>query len=175
MSFNCPARLRPGHTASNEPEGSLRVRHLAGIAEHPRDVRSLKSALLCLQLNFCRYGGEYVVRRQGPTDAFELKLTNWLDAYCILDRHQNPRANQDLSGLRFIAKPRRDIGHCSNGGIIETPLIANGTERRKSVRDTDAKAKLMSQPTPFLSQCPQSPCAFQARSARRAGLNLGQE
>ena len=64
--------------------------------------------------------------------------------------HQHPRANQDLSGLGFIAKPRRNIGYRSDGGVIETSLKANGAESRKSVRNTDAKANLMSQPTPFL-------------------------
>src|SRR5215510_10628320 len=102
--------------------------------------------------DFCRYGGENVVGRQGPTDAFGLKFANRFDAYGILHRHQDPRTNEDLPGLGFVAKPRRDIGYRSDGGVIETSLKTNGAERRKSVRDTDAKAKLMPQPTPFLSQ-----------------------
>ena len=57
-----------------------------------------------------------------------------------------------MPGLGFVAEPRGDVGYRSNGGIIETSLKANGPERRKSMRDTDAEAELMSKSTPFLNQ-----------------------
>jgi hypothetical protein len=41
----------------------------------------------------------------------ELKFANRFDAYCILDRHQDPRTNEDLPGLGFVTKPRRNIGY----------------------------------------------------------------
>ena len=122
-----------------------------------------------------RYGGKYIVGRHRATDALKRKIANWFDVYSIFNRHQDTRTNQDLPRLGFVAKPRRDIGYRSDGGVIETSLKANGAERRKSVRNTDAKAKLMSQPTPFLSQRLQSPCASQAPSARPAGPGFRQE
>jgi hypothetical protein len=85
-------------------------------------------------------------------EALECKIANWFDGHGIFDRHHDPRTNQDLSGLGFIAKPRCDIGYRSDGGIIETSLKANGAERRESVRYTDAKTNLMPQPMPFLNQ-----------------------
>src|SRR5262245_15561344 len=100
---------------------------------------------LCSQSDFCRYGGEYVVGRQGPTDTCELKFANGFDAYCILDRHQDPRTNEDLPGLGFVAQPRGDIGYRSDGGVIETSFKANGAKRGKAVRNADAKTDFVSQ------------------------------
>src|SRR5262245_54129636 len=99
-----------------------------------------------------RYGGKYIVGRHGATDALKRKIANWFDVDGIFNRHQNTRTNQDLSGLGFVAKTRRDIGYRSDCGVIEASLKANCAERSKSVRDTNAKAKLMSQPPPFLCQ-----------------------
>src|SRR5262245_44579824 len=99
-----------------------------------------------------RYGGKYIIGRHGATDALKGKIANCFDADRIFNRHQDTRTNQDLPGLGFVAKPRRDIGYRSDGGVIETSLKTNGAERRKSVRDTDAKTKFMSQPTPLLGQ-----------------------
>src|SRR5262245_44646975 len=120
-------------------------------------VQQLMSALgqkrtSCSKSDFCRDGGKYIVGCHGATNALKRKIANWFDVYGIFNRHQDTRTNQDLSWLGFVAKPRRDIGYCSDGGVIETSLKANRAERRKSVRDTHAKAKLMPQPTPFLSQ-----------------------
>src|SRR5262245_28709940 len=106
----------------------------------------------CSNSDFCRYGGKYIVGRYGATNALKLKFANWFDVYGIFNRHQDTRTNQDLPWLGFVAKPRCDIGYRSDGGVIETPLKANSTKRRKSMRNTDAEAKLMPQPTPFLSQ-----------------------
>ena len=58
---------------------------------------------------------------------------------CILDRHQDPRANQDLPGLGFVAKPRSDIGYRSDGGIVEASLKADSAERGKSVRNRQCR------------------------------------
>ena len=64
----------------------------------------------------------YVVRRQGPPDTLERKLTHRLNLYRILDRHQYPRTDKYLPGLGFIAEARGNIGHRADGGIVETPL-----------------------------------------------------
>src|SRR5262245_58768320 len=110
------------------------------------------SGHLCSRVNLWRYGGKYIVGRHGATDALKHKIANWFDGHRIFDRHQNTRTNQDLSGLGFVAKTRCDIGYRSDCGVIEASLKANCAERSKSVRDTNAKAKLMSQPPPFLCQ-----------------------
>src|SRR6516165_12004780 len=95
-----------------------------------------------------RDGVNDVVNRDRPVDAFERQFANRFDGRYTFDLHQDPRANQDLPGLGFVAKPRGDIGYRPDGGIVETSLKANDTEGRKSVRNTDAKSKLVSQPTP---------------------------
>ena len=55
-----------------------------------------------------------------------------------------------MSGLGFVAKPGRNIGYRSDGGIIEASLKTYGTECCKPVRNTDAEAKL----TEFLTKSP---------------------
>src|SRR5262245_1637021 len=123
---------------------------------HPQEFMSAlpPKADICVHgLRLLRYGGKYVVGRNGATDALKRKIANWFNVYGIFNPHQDTRTNQDLPWLGFVAKPRRDVRYRSDGGVIETSLKANGAERRKSVRNTDAKAELMSQPTPFLSQC----------------------
>ncbi len=37
----------------------------------------------------CRFGGDYIVGRQGTADTFEHKLPNWFDYDGILYRHQH--------------------------------------------------------------------------------------
>src|SRR5262249_34388265 len=99
---------------------------------------------------------------------------NWFDVDGIFNRHQDTRTNQDLPWLSFVAKPRRDIGYRSDGGVIETALKANGAQRRARARyrrqsQAHAPADAISQSTH------QSPYASQAPSARPAGPGLGQE
>ena len=99
-----------------------------------------------------RYSGKYIVGSHRATNALKRKIANWFDVYSVFNRHQDARTNQDLPRLGFVAEPRGDVRYRSNGGIIETSLKANGTERRKSMRDTDTEAELMTQSTPFLNQ-----------------------
>ena len=47
-----------------------------------------------------------VVNRDRPVDAFERQFANRFDGRYTFDLHQDPRANQDLPGLGFVAKPR---------------------------------------------------------------------
>src|SRR5262249_44807485 len=97
------------------------------------------SGHLCSRVNLWRYGGKYIVGRQGATNPLKRKIANCFDVDGIFNRHQNTRTNQDLSGLGFVAKTRRDIGYRSDCGVIEASLKANCAERSKSVRDTNAK------------------------------------
>jgi hypothetical protein len=53
--------------------------------------------------------GHHIVRRQGPPDPLQLELAHGLDLHGILDLRQHPRADEDLTGLGLIAKPRGDI------------------------------------------------------------------
>jgi hypothetical protein len=80
-----------------------------------------------VRTSICRMSSQYIVSRQGTADAFERKLPNWFDCDSILDGHQDPGTNQDLTGLRFVAKPRCDVGHGPDGGVVEASLEANGT------------------------------------------------
>jgi hypothetical protein len=92
-------------------------------------------------------GGENIVGRYGSADALEFKLPNRLDGYGVFDRHQNTRANQNLTGLGFVAKPGCDIGHRPDGGIVEPTLEADGPQCSKSVRYPDAEPNIVPKPT----------------------------
>ena len=125
---------------------------IADICSAQAHVRFVPKADIALLVRFLPIRRKARCRPPRVDDAFELKFANRFDAYCIFNRHQDPRTNKDLPRLGFVTKPRRNIGYRSDGGVIETSFKANGAERRNFVRDTDAKAKLMSQPPPFLSQ-----------------------
>jgi hypothetical protein len=78
---------------------------------------------------FLRFGSEYVVSRQRTPDTLERKFANGLDCDSNLDRHQNARADKDLTGLGLIAKPRGDIGYRPDGSIIEAVWTLRTSER----------------------------------------------
>jgi hypothetical protein len=105
------------------------------------------------------------VSRQRPPDPLERELPNRLDCHGVLNSHQHAGANEDLPWFGFIAKPRCDIGHRPNRGIVEASLKADGAERRKTVGDADAEANVVSKPTPLLGQRSDNVCAFRAPSA----------
>ena len=67
-------------------------------------------------------GGENIVGRYGSADALEFKLPNRLDCHSIFDRHQDTRANQNLTGLGFVAQPGCNVGYRPDRGIIEPAL-----------------------------------------------------
>jgi hypothetical protein len=95
-----------------------------------------------------RDGTDHVVSRQRPPDPLQLELTDRLDSDGVFDFRQHPRTNQDLPGLRFIAKARGNIGYRPNGSIIEAALITNRAKRSEAVRNPDAEANLVPEPTP---------------------------
>ena len=93
-------------------------------------------------------GGDDVVSRQRPPDPLQLELTDRLDSDGVFDFRQHPRTNENLLWLGLIAKPRGNIGHSPDGGVIEAPLKADGAKRGKPVRYADAEANVVPEPTP---------------------------
>jgi hypothetical protein len=85
-------------------------------------------------------GGENIVRRQRTPNPLECELTHRLNRYRILDRHENARTDQDLTGLSFVAKTRGDVGYRATRGVVEAPFKSDSAEGRISMRYTDAKA-----------------------------------
>ena len=92
--------------------------------------------------------GDDIVRRQRPPDPLQLELTDWLDLHGVLDLRQHSRTDEDLPWLGFIAEPRGDIRHRPDGGIVEAPFKADRAERSKAVRNADAEANVVPEPTP---------------------------
>src|SRR5262249_38776536 len=104
------------------------------------------------QALICSLVVEDVVSRQRAANALKCKIADRFNRYVLLYGHQHAGANQDLSGLGFVAQPRRNIGYRSDGGIIEAPLKADSAERRKSMRDPNAEANVVPKLTPLLNQ-----------------------
>jgi len=73
-------------------------------------------------------GGHYIVRRQGPPDTLQLELPYRLDCHGVLNRRQHPRADEYLSSLCLVTKPRSYVGHCADSRIIEAPLKPDGAK-----------------------------------------------
>ena len=76
----------------------------------------------------CLNCAEHIVRRQRAPDTLERELTHLLEGHDILNRHQHPGTDQDLTGLGFVAKPSGDIGYRTDGSIVEV------TKRRTSAQ-----------------------------------------
>src|SRR5262245_26335916 len=68
--------------------------------------------------------GPHIVGRQRAANALECKIADWFNCYVLLDCHQDTGANQDLPRLGFIAKPRCNVGHGANRGIIKSTFKA---------------------------------------------------
>src|SRR5207344_408442 len=83
-------------------------------------------------------GGDNIVGGDGSTNTLECELTHRLNRYRIVDRHENARTDQDLTGLSFVAKTRGDVGYRPNRGVVEASFRADGTERGISVRYANA-------------------------------------
>ena len=67
------------------------------------------------------------------SDALEFKLANCLDRDGVLDRHQDTRANEYLTGLGFVAKAGCNVGHRPDGGKLNDGSLASLHRRRYSV------------------------------------------
>ena len=78
-------------------------------------------------------GANHIVRRQRSPDPLQLELADWLDLYGVLDFHQYPRTDENLSWLGFVAEPRGDVGNGADGGVVEAPLITNRAKRGEAV------------------------------------------
>jgi len=81
-----------------------------------------------------------------------------------------------LPRLGLVAKPRRDIGYRPDGGIVEAPLVTNRAERSEAVRNPDAEANFVPEPTPpigkFKVREAEVGCDLSARS-RQLQLTFG--
>src|SRR5215471_14537535 len=77
------------------------------------------------QALICSLTVEDVVSRQRAANALKCKIADRFNRYILLDCHQHTRANQDLPGLGFVAKPRGDVGYRPDGGIVEASLKTN--------------------------------------------------
>src|SRR5262249_15760124 len=66
--------------------------------------------------------------------------------------HQHSRADEDLTGLGFIAQPRGDVGYRADGGIVEASLEPDGAKRSEAVRNADAEANLVPEAAPGYRQ-----------------------
>src|SRR5215475_7179854 len=104
------------------------------------------------QALICSLTVEDVVSRQRAANALKCKIADWFNRYILLNRHQDTGTNQDLPGLGFVAKPRCDVGHGANRGIIKSAFKANRAERGKSVRNPNAEANVVTKFTPLLNQ-----------------------
>ena len=71
-----------------------------------------------------------------------------------------------MSGLGFVAQSRGDVRHGPNGGVVEPALEADCAECSEAVRDTDAKANLVSQAAPVCGQGSESGTQFKGREHR---------
>ena len=78
-------------------------------------------------------GGDNIVGGDGSPNALEFKFPNRLDGDGVFDRHEDTRADQNLTGFGFVAQPGCDIGHRPNGGIVESTLEPDGPQRSKAV------------------------------------------
>jgi hypothetical protein len=75
------------------------LQHLGSRSILPRTTQTFN---LRARASICGFGGEYIVCRQRTTDTLEHKLANWFDGDGVFDRHQNARANQNLTRLGFV-------------------------------------------------------------------------
>src|SRR6516165_7014963 len=97
-------------------------------------------------------GREHIVRHHRTANALECKLADRFDRYGLINRLPNARADEDLTWLSFIAKPRCDVRDSANGGIIPATFKSNGAERCKAMCDANPEAKVMAKVPPLLNQ-----------------------
>src|SRR6516165_11752977 len=113
--------------------------------------RNVCVVLLMDIVRFGRRGLEDVVRRHRATNPLEGKLANELDRYRLLRGLPDSWGNQNLTGLGFVAKARRDIGYYANRGVVSPPFKSDGPQRREAMRDADPKAKVVTKVAPFFN------------------------
>src|SRR5262249_25697399 len=102
------------------------------------------------------YGLYDIVSHHRAANTLQHKLADGLDRYDLLDGLPNSRADEDLTGLSFIAKSRGHVGYCSDRRVIPATLKSDGSKRCKSMRDADPKAKIVTEQAPFLDHCSNS-------------------
>src|SRR5262249_47671454 len=96
---------------------------------------------------------QHIARRHRTADALQAELAHRFDRHGLLNRLPNACANQDLTGLGFIAESGGNIGYCSDRRIVEAALKSNRAERRKTMCYPNPEAKVVTKITPSLDQC----------------------
>jgi hypothetical protein len=91
---------------------------------------------------------DFIQISAGKERSFFTKAAHWLDFHGVLDLHQHPRANEDLTRLCLIAQPRGDVGHNTNCRVVEASFKTNSAERSKAVCNADTEANVVPEPTP---------------------------
>src|SRR5262252_3638722 len=89
-------------------------------------------------LGFCRiisfgFTANDIVSHHGAANPFERKLADRFNPHSLVNRQQNAWADENLTGLGFIAKSRGDVRHCPNRGIVEATLETDRAECREPV------------------------------------------
>ena len=121
---------------------------------HSSNSRSRMSAL-CQKRTSVRiewYGLYDIVSHHRAANTLQGKLADGLGRCDLLDGLPNSRANEDLTGLGFIAKSRGDVGYCTDRRVIPAPLKSNGSKRCKAMGDADPEAEVMTEVAPFSNQ-----------------------
>src|SRR5262249_26925920 len=93
-----------------------------------------------------------VVSDHWPTNSLELKLADRLKRDSFLNGLPNSWADEDLAGLGFIAKTRRNVRDGPDRCVIPATLKSNRPQRCKPMLDADPKTNDMAEQTPFLHQ-----------------------
>src|SRR5262249_54101940 len=89
--------------------------------------------------------------RHRTANALEREFADRFYRYGLVNRQPNAGADQDLTGLGFIAKSGSDIGYCSDCGIVEAALKSNRAARRKRMCYSDPETKVVTKRAPFLN------------------------
>ena len=59
-------------------------------------------------------------RRRWVDGCLEFKLPNRLDGNRVFNRHEDTRADQNLTGFSLVAQARCDVGHRPVSGVVES-------------------------------------------------------
>src|SRR5262252_3733929 len=78
----------------------------------------------------------------GSAQALEGDVADGLDLDERLHGGGNPLREEDLARLRFRAQARGEVGHGTDGAVVEPSLEADGSEGGVAVGDPDAEVEL---------------------------------
>src|SRR5215831_15906687 len=87
-----------------------------------------------------------------PMQAFEIEFAKRFELGNLLDRDLDPAIDQDLPVTGVRAQARTEIDHRAVRRIVETPLIADVSQRRMAGRDADPETQLVTIAAPSLGK-----------------------